>query len=113
MKAKATEVGRVVRVTQGHDAGSWCAVISVLDERYVLLCDGRLRTLAKPKKKQVKHLNPLPITIPVTGKGASGGPLADSDIRKALNAARDAYESNCGGHTTTDGEKEECAFVQK
>lgn len=67
------EAGRVVCVTRGHDAGNWYAVLQVLDERMVLLCDGRLRTLEKPKKKQVKHLYALPFTISVSGKGGSGG----------------------------------------
>lgn len=102
------EAGRVVCVTRGHDAGSWCAVLQVLDERMVLLCDGKLRTLEKPKKKQVKHLTALPYTIPVSGKGGSGGKIADSDIRKALKAVKDAY-----GDTEPHPEKEECAFVQK
>ena len=91
MKAKPTEPGRVVISTQGHDAGRWYAVVSVLDDRNVLLCDGETRKLAKPKKKQVKHLKALPLMIQVEGKGASGGPLADSDIRKALKAQKDAY----------------------
>ena len=101
------EAGRVV-VTRGHDAGSWCAVLQVLDERMVLLCDGKLRTLEKPKKKQVKHLTALPYTIPVSGKGGSGGKIADSDIRKALKAVKEAY-----GGAEPHPEKEECAFVQK
>lgn len=102
------EAGRVVCVTRGHDAGSWCAVLQVLDERTVLLCDGKLRTLEKPKKKQVKHLTALPYTIPVSGKGGSGGKIADSDIRKALKAVKEAY-----GGAEPHPEKEECAFVQK
>ena len=81
MKAKPTEPGRVVISTQGHDAGRWHVIVSVLDARYVLICDGEARRLAQPKKKQVKHLSALPLTIPVEGKGASGGPIADSDIR--------------------------------
>lgn len=113
MKAKPTEPGRVVIVTRGHDAGSWCAVLSVLDERNVLLCDGRLRTLEKPKKKQIKHLSSLPITISVAGKGGSGGSITDSDIRKALTAARDGYEAKTGGGCAASKEKEECAFVQE
>ena len=95
------EAGRVVCVTRGHDAGNWYAVLQVLDERMVLLCDGRLRTLEKP-------LYALPFTISVSGKGGSGGKIADSDIRKALKAAKDAYEG-----AEPHPEKEECAFVQK
>lgn len=91
MKARPTEPGRVVISTQGHDEGRWYAILSVLDERMVLLVDGDTRKLAKPKKKQVKHLRALPLMIQVEGKGASGGPMADSDIRTALKAQKDAY----------------------
>ena len=50
------EAGRVVCVTCGHDAGNWYAVLQVLDERMVLLCDGRLRGVEHPKKKKKKHI---------------------------------------------------------
>lgn len=116
MKAKPTEAGRVVISTQGHDAGRWYAVTAVLDERMVMLCDGETRKLAKPKKKQIKHLRALPIIVPVEGRGASGGPIADSDIRKAIREARDAYETKTGfAHSSArlEKEKEECAFVQE
>lgn len=114
MKAKPAEVGRVVISLQGRDAGRWFAVTQVVDEWCVLLCDGDVRKLAKPKKKQLKHLMALPLTVPVTGKGASGGAISDSDIRKSLKAARDAYETATNG--ARDGAsqmKEECAFVQR
>ena len=116
MKAKPTELGRVVISTQGHDAGRWYAVVDVTDERMVQLCDGETRKLDKPKKKQVKHLRALPITVQVKGKGESGGPIADSDIRKALRKARDAYETKIGFvHASAQPEnvKEERAFVQE
>ena len=113
MKANLAEPGRVAVILRGHDAGSWCAVLRVLDESTVLVCDGRLRTVSKPKKKRVKHLAPLPLTIPVTGRGESGGPIADSDIRKGLKAVREAYETKSGGTAAVNAKKEECAFVQK
>ena len=110
MKAKPNEPGRVVISTQGHDKGRWYAIVSVLDERNVLLCDGDARKLAKPKKKQVKHLTALPLSIQVEGRGASGGPLADSDIRKALQAHKDAYLMQTGFNVL---DKEEGALVQE
>ena len=116
MKAQPTEPGRVVVSTQGHDAGRWHVVVSVLDARYVLICDGEARKLAKPKKKQAKHLRALPLTLPVEGKGASGGPIADSDIRAVLRAARNAYETRTGSAPTCarpEKDKEEGALVQK
>ena len=115
MKAKPTEPGRVVISTQGHDAGRWYAVISVLDDRNVLLCDGETRKLAKPKKKQVKHLQALPLMIQVEGRGESGGPLADSDIRKALKAQKDAYliQTGFAPKAHTEHVKEADALVQE
>lgn len=115
MKAQPTEPGRVVIATQGHDAGRWHAVLRVLDERYVLICDGDTRGLDKPKKKQTKHLRALPVTIPVEGRGAAGGPIADSDIRTALRMAKDAYENRTEfAHTARqEKEKEAGALVQE
>ena len=115
MKARPTEPGRVVISTQGHDAGRWYAVISVLDERMVLLADGETRRLAKPKKKQVKHLRALPLTIQVEGRGESGGPLADSDIRKALKSKKDAYliQTGFAQNAQLEHVKEADALVQE
>ena len=110
MKAKPNEPGRVVISTQGHDKDRWYAIVSVLDEKNMLVCDGDTRKLAKPKKKQVKHLRALPLTIQVEGCGASGGPLADSDIRKALQAQKDAYLMQTGFNVL---DKEEGALVQE
>ena len=110
MKAKPNEPGRVVISTQGHDAGRWYAIIDVLDERLVLLVDGDARKLAKPKKKQVKHLQALPITIAVQGIGEAGGPIADSDIRKAIRVQKDAYLTKTGFNAIN---KEEGALVQE
>ena len=115
MKARPTEPGRVVISTQGHDAGRWYAITSVLDERFVLLCDGETRKLAKPKKKQVKHLRALPLMVQVEGRGASGGPLADSDIRKALKAQKDAYliQTGYAHNAQLEHVKEADALVQE
>ena len=110
MKAKPNEAGRVVISTQGHDAGRWYAILTVLDDRNVLLVDGDTRKLEKPKKKQVKHLRALPLTIQVEGIGESGGPLTDSDIRKALKARKDAYLEKTGFIVI---DKEEGALVQE
>lgn len=49
------ETGRVVKAVAGHDAQGLFAVISS-GEGYVLLADGRRRTLEKPKRKSVRHV---------------------------------------------------------
>ena len=100
-------LGEFATSKAGHDKDRLYMIVGE-EEEWVYLCDGRLRTLEKPKKKQIKHLYALPFTISVSGKGGSGGKIADSDIRKALKAAKDAYEG-----AEPHPEKEECAFVQK
>ena len=45
------EIGRVVRSTQGRDAGRLFVVVGFADEAHALLCDGDLRRIAAPKKK--------------------------------------------------------------
>ena len=112
MKPSVTETGRVVLVTQGHDAGSICAVLQVIDEKTVLLVDGKTRTLLKPKRKNILHLRAYPLTISVEGKGGSGGPIADSDIRKQLKTVWDAYQQETqGAYRAVTQQKEDCAFV--
>ena len=112
MKANIAEPGRVVLVTQGHDAGSICAVYQLLNDRTVTVIDGHTRTLQKPKRKNILHLRAYPLTIAVSGKGGSGGPIADSDIRKQLKAVWDAYQQETQGtYSAVTQQKEDCAFV--
>lgn len=49
-------LGRVVQSTAGRDGGKLFVVINILDDKHVLISDGKLRTNEKPKKKKVKHL---------------------------------------------------------
>ena len=48
-------IGEIVRSRAGRDSGRAFVVWKVLDEEYVLLVDGCLRTLERPKKKKRKH----------------------------------------------------------
>lgn len=112
MKATHTQQGRVVVSLKGHDKGRWYTVLSVIDDQTVLICDGNFRTLKKPKKKRIKHLSALPLTILVSGQGRSGGEMDNSDIRYQLKNARDAYQSVTSS-ASAQCKKEECAFVQE
>ena len=48
--------GEIVRSRAGRDRGRAFVILKLLDEDYVLLVDGRLRTLERPKKKKRRHL---------------------------------------------------------
>lgn len=49
-------IGRVVYSKQGRDSKKDFIVIEVINNDYVYIADGSLRTVEKPKKKKVKHL---------------------------------------------------------
>ena len=49
------EVGMLARSKAGHDKGH-VYVIYNIEEAYVYLVDGTIRTIAKPKKKKKKHV---------------------------------------------------------
>ena len=48
--------GTVVIAKTGRDKGRAFAVIQVLDDRTVLIADGKSRPLERPKRKNVVHL---------------------------------------------------------
>ena len=54
MKFKKFEV---VESKAGRDQGNIYIISEIIDENYVNLIDGKYRTLSKPKKKKIKHIN--------------------------------------------------------
>ena len=50
--------GEIVKSRAGRDAGRYFVVKEIIDDSYVLIVDGSLRKLEKPKKKKVKHVEP-------------------------------------------------------
>ena len=73
--------GQVVRSLAGRDKDRYFLVLKVVDKTYVLLVDGKLRKLAKPKKKKIQHVQILKQWVDLDQEG-----LNDSKIRKALKA---------------------------
>lgn len=48
-------IGMLAASKAGHDKSETYMIVGE-DEKYVYLCDGRLRPLQKPKKKSRKHI---------------------------------------------------------
>lgn len=49
-------VGQLVRSKAGRDKGEVFIIYQIVDDNYVLVVDGKIRKIGKPKKKKVKHL---------------------------------------------------------
>ena len=56
MLSNNISIGQVVKNTSGRDAGRLFFVVKIIDDKYVLISDGKKRKLEKPKLKKVKHL---------------------------------------------------------
>lgn len=50
------KIGQIVKSKAGRDKDRVFVISQILDEQYVLVCNGDLRKLSSPKKKKVKHL---------------------------------------------------------
>lgn len=50
-------VGKMAISKAGRDKGKYYIVIKQIDDNYVFIADGKLKTIEKPKRKKLKHLN--------------------------------------------------------
>ena len=55
MRVDIVETGMLAKSKAGHDKGQLYVIYDV-DETYVYLVDGKIRTIEKPKKKKQKHV---------------------------------------------------------
>lgn len=81
MTREPLTIGEIVRSRAGRDRGRAFVVWQILDAEYVLLVDGQLRTLERPKKKKRRHL----LKASETRMDLSGT-LCNADFRKFLSA---------------------------
>ena len=62
-------VGYLARSTAGHDKGTLYIIIEET-EQSVLVADGRLKTIEKPKRKNKKHIQLIKIKNPIDSNEA-------------------------------------------
>ena len=91
-------VSDVVQSTAGRDQGQWFYVIEA-DPIYLMLANGKDRTLEKPKRKKRKHVTKvLRSETRVAGKILSGDKVLNSELRRDLAfLARQMQANNLGG----------------
>ena len=79
-------LGHLVVSLAGRDKGCICAVVGMPDENgFVLIADGKVRKVEKPKKKKLKHLKPID-WLPDDDVKLSQDKLTNRFIREAVNA---------------------------
>jgi large subunit ribosomal protein L14e len=85
VKKEIAEIGSVVVSKAGRDKGRSLLVVGLADETNLLVADGALRKISRPKKKKRMHLIVKPqVAQDVAEKIRRGQPLLDAEIRAAL-----------------------------
>ena len=91
-------ISDVVVATAGRDQGKLFYVVGT-DPVYLMLANGKDRTLDKPKRKKRKHVEKVlrPETR-VAGKIVSGDKVLNSELRRDLAfLSREMQSNNLGG----------------
>ncbi|MEN6411267.1 MAG: KOW domain-containing RNA-binding protein [Veillonellales bacterium] len=86
MSAQQIAVGQLVISTAGRDTGQVYVVIGYGRGQILLLADGKKRQLAKPKQKNVRHINVLEaIAGNVADKLKTGACVTNEEIRRSIH----------------------------
>lgn len=79
------QIGQLIKVLKGKDEERYAIVIGVLDERFVWIADGNKRKFDSPKKKNVLHLELLPIVSQeVASSLQESGKVTNAKLRYAI-----------------------------
>jgi hypothetical protein len=85
MNLDLLKIGDICISAQGRDKGRTYAVVSIIDDSFVSVCDGLARKTEKPKIKRVKHLKSAHKSLPAGLIGAIlNGTINDNELHKFL-----------------------------
>jgi large subunit ribosomal protein L14e len=78
-------LGQIVVSKAGRDIGRKFVVVKIVDDLYVQIADGDLRRMEKPKKKKIKHLEPVGETVEtLAAKLRNDARPTNAEIRRAI-----------------------------
>ncbi|SFJ38606.1 KOW domain-containing RNA-binding protein [Thermoflavimicrobium dichotomicum] len=80
------KLGQIVRVLRGREAGAYAIVIGFEEPHFVWLADGDQRKVDRPKKKNVKHIQPTHVVNEEIARVLKDvGRVPNAMLRYALN----------------------------
>lgn len=87
--------GQIVRSKVGRDSDRYFVVVGVLNNDYVLVSDGDLRKIDKPKKKKIKHVVAQNIIVQeLRSKIETGLKISNNEIKNSLRQLGLTHQSN-------------------
>jgi len=80
------EIGSIVFSKAGRDMGRPFIVIQEIDKDFVMVADGKLRTMDRLKTKRRKHLKPTgEVVQELRERLSTGKPVFDHEVRTWLS----------------------------
>lgn len=80
-----SQLGQIVLITHGRDAGQYAIIVRLLDDRFVLLADGDKKKFEQPKKKNFLHLKLIDYVSPEVQRSLlETGRVTNGKLRYAL-----------------------------
>jgi len=81
------QIGQIVKVLKGKDAGSFYVIIEIIDDKFVMIVDGAKRKFDQPKRKNIQHLELQPIvSSEVVHSLQESGRVTNAKLRHAVIA---------------------------
>ena len=86
LSSQELQIGQFVKSKAGRDKGHVMIIIGRVDEQHVLVVDGDLRKLEKPKKKKVRHLVKFgALDVEIQSAINDGKPIMNAWLHKKIN----------------------------
>ena len=81
---KEYSIGRVVVSTAGRDKNSYYVITDVVDDKYILVADGKKHRFSSKKKKNIKHISTKPYIYDKIIAGCPSESMMDAELAKYL-----------------------------
>ena len=89
MLSEKIRVGQVIKCTSGREVNRLFFIIKIVDDKYVLISDGKKRKLDRPKLKKVKHLKLYEIFNDEVKNKIVSEQITDAFLRAELTKSKD------------------------
>lgn len=97
MSNEDIQAGQFVISKAGRDRGKHFLVYDVLNAAFVRVVDGNSRKVMNPKKKNVRHLQVIPVPAgEMAARMARGDRITDEEVARAVGALGSAVMSDDG-----------------
>lgn len=78
-------IGQYVRSKAGRDKDRVFIVMKIVNENYLLIADGDLRRIEKPKKKKIRHLTIIDqVSESLKDKLSGDGKINNAFVRREI-----------------------------